>query len=101
MPAAMTAANSDANSMLAARYVLCGGPARRAKRCFKCDEAVACRTPACSGTASLASAETSSCPCARLMTTSSQESSRYRTIRELSCDESVIRRSEEHTSELQ
>jgi hypothetical protein len=57
------------------------GPTRRAKRWLRWDEAVACRNGARSGTASLASAETSASPCALRMTTSSHESSRYSAIR--------------------
>src|SRR6266852_801660 len=75
-PPTITAANSDVSKRLAARCAGCADPAKRAKRWLRCDEAVAWRNIVSSGTASLASARTSACPCARWMTDSSQESSR-------------------------
>src|SRR6185437_8094140 len=73
--ATITAVNSDASSKLAAgRARSC--PDSQAKRWLRCEDAVACRESARSGTASFASAETRSVPWARWMTISSQESSR-------------------------
>src|ERR1700730_8718544 len=69
-------ANSDVSGKLAARRAGCADPERRAKRWLRCDEAVAWRNIVSSGTASLASAPTNACPCARWITDSSQESSR-------------------------
>jgi hypothetical protein len=54
MPATIAAANSKIRSRLDARCAARGGSASSAKRWVRCDEAVACRNSAGSGTASLA-----------------------------------------------